>query len=187
LIDASQIGPIRPIEYIKPGYHACGYLSPRTDLGFRFVLQDHNHIDEEKNGEEQRRTYTLVFRPPGWKEGFLLKDYFGLFFLKPRMYDLQLDLNPIPHCTPSPSTSLNPTKPKLYNILSRTDILLVLSNGEKVNPEFAERLISEHLNVRGVLAFGEGEVGVGVVVELRGLGMVGGGRSHLNAKGEAGE
>jgi hypothetical protein len=39
----------------------------------------------------------------------------------------------------------------------------------------------------GVLAFGEGEVGVGVVVELRGLGMVGGGRSHLNAKGEAGE
>jgi hypothetical protein len=47
-------------------------------------------------------------------------------------------------------------------------------------------LISEHPNVRGVLAFGEGEVGVGVVVELRGHGVVGGGRPHLNAKGESG-
>jgi acyl-CoA synthetase (AMP-forming)/AMP-acid ligase II len=185
LIGASQIGPIRPIEYVKPGYHAWRYLSPRTDLGFRFVLKDHNHIDKEKNGEEQRRTYTLIFRPLGWKEDFLLKDLLWAAPPEAVCDDLQLDLDPIPHCTPSPSTSLNPTK--LYKILSRTDTLLIPSYGEKVKPELAERLISEHPDVRGVLAFGEGEVGIGVVAELRGRGVVGGSHPHLNKKGEAGE
>ncbi|KIJ91637.1 hypothetical protein K443DRAFT_475678 [Laccaria amethystina LaAM-08-1] len=182
---ASQIGPIRPIEYVKPGYHAWRYLSPRTDLGFRFVPKDHDRSDEENNGEEQRRTYALVFGLRGGRRISFLRIYFGLLFLKPRMYDLQHDLNPIPHCTPSPSTSLNPTK--LYKILSRTDTLLIPSYGEKVKPELAERLISEHPDVRGVLAFGEGEVGIGVVAELRGRGVVGGSHPHLNKKGEAGE
>jgi hypothetical protein len=70
---------------------------------------------------------------------------------------------------------------------SHADTLLIPSYGEKVKPELAERLISEHPDVRGVLAFGEGEVGIGVVAELRGRGVVGGSHPHLNKKGEAGE
>ena len=195
---ASETGPITPIENVKAGYHDWRYLSPRTDLGFRFVPKDHDYNDKEdgesKNmyGEDRKRAYTLVFRPPGWKRDFFLKD---LLWAAPEaahddqvQLTPQLDLNPIPH---SPSTSLtNLTKPKQYQILTRTDTLIVLSNGEKVNPEFAERLIGEHPNVRGVLAFGEGEVAVGVVVELRGRGpVVGSGIRphcpHLCVKGEA--
>ena len=169
-------------------------------MGFKFVPKDQDYNDEEDDGEdknengedEQRRMYTLVFRPPGWKEDFVLKD---LLWAAPEAADYdqvqlgaQLDLNLIPH---SPSTSLtNPTKPKQYQILTRIDALIVLSNGEKVNPEFAERLIGEHPDVRGVLAFGEGEVAVGVVAELRGRGpVVGSGIRphcpHLYVKGEA--
>ncbi|EDR03548.1 uncharacterized protein LACBIDRAFT_253196 [Laccaria bicolor S238N-H82] len=125
---ASETGPITPIETVKPGYHDWRYLSPRTDMGFKFIPEGHNP-------NEQRRTYTLVFRPPGWKEDFVLKD---LLWAAPE-----------------------------YQILTRTDTLIVLSNGEKFNPEFAERLIGEHPDVRGVLAFGQGEVAVGVVIELR--------------------
>ena len=151
-------------------------------MGFKFVPKDQDYNDEENSGEdknengedEQRRMYTLVFRPPGWKEDFVLEDLLWAApeaaYYDPVQLGCPLDLNPIPH---SPSTSLtNPTKPKQYQILSRTDTLIVLSNGEKVNPEFAERLIGEHPDVRGVLAFGEGEVAVGVVVELRGRGPV---------------
>ena len=195
---ASETGPITPIENVKAGYHDWRYLSPRTDLGFRFVPKDHDYNDKEdgesKNmyGEDRKRAYTLVFRPPGWKRDFFLKDL--LWAAPEAAHDdqvqptPQLDLNPIPH---SPSTSLtNLTKPKQYQILTRTDTLIVLSNGEKVNPEFAERLIGEHPNVRGVLAFGDGEVAVGVVVELRGRGGVVGHEicphyPHLDVKGEA--
>jgi len=154
-------------------------------LGFRFVPEDHDHKDgEDKN--KNGRTYTLVFRPPGWKENFVLKD---LLWAAPPEADLQqLDLNSIPHCTPSTpfTTSLN--KPKQYRILSCTDTLFVLSNGEKVNLELAERLISEHPDVRGVLAFGEGEVGVGLLVELRGRAVLDRifPQPHLDGKAEAG-
>ena len=193
---ASETGPITPIENVKPGYHDWRYLSPRTDLGFRFVPKDHDCRDEDresknKNGEEQRRAYTLVFRPPGWKEDFVLKDL--LWAAPEAAHDdqvrlgAQLELNPISH---SSSTSLiNSTKPKQYQILTRIDTLIVLSNGEKVNPEFAERLIGEHPDVRGVLAFGDGEAGIGVVVELRSRqDMVVSGvlpHPHPDVKGEA--
>jgi len=154
------------------------------DLGFRFIPDDDDHKDGEDRNENGR-TYTLVFRPPGWKEDFVLKDL--LWAAPPEAAahdDFQLGPQPIPHCTPSTpfTTSLN--KPKQYKIISHTDTLLVLSNGEKVNPECAERLIGEHLDVRGVLAFGEGEVGVGLLVELRGLGGIHP-CPHFDVKGEA--
>jgi len=185
LIGASEIGPITAIEMVKPGYHDWRYLSPRTDLGFRFVPEDHDHEDGEDRNENGR-TYTLVFRPPGWKEDFVLKDL--LWAAPPEAAardDLQLGPQPIPHCTPSTPFTTSLKKPKQYKIISRTDTLLVLSNGEKVNPECAERLIGEHPDVRGVLAFGEGEVGVGLLVELRGLGGIRP-RPHFDAKVEAG-
>ncbi|EDQ98476.1 uncharacterized protein LACBIDRAFT_256821 [Laccaria bicolor S238N-H82] len=128
---ASETGPITPIENVKPGYHDWRYLSPRTDLGFN-----------NENGEEQRRTYTLVFRPPGWKEHFVLGDLLWAAPGPEAAHDNQVHL-------------------------------------EKINPEFAERLIGEHPDVRGVLAFGQWEVAVGVVIELRsGRDVVGTGESE---------
>ncbi|KIJ92243.1 hypothetical protein K443DRAFT_13740 [Laccaria amethystina LaAM-08-1] len=156
----------------SPLYPGFGLLAPLLSMAVRL-------------GEEWRRTKENVcsrLRPPGWKEEFLLKDLLWAAPSEAAREDLQLDLNPIPHCTPFPSTSLNHTKPKQYKILSRTNTLLVLSNGEKVNPEFAEKLIGEHPDVRGVLAFGKEEASVGVVVEHPGPGGI---RPHPPHKGEA--
>jgi len=67
-----------PIENVKPGYHDWLYLSPRMDLGFRFVPEDHDYEDgEDKN--KNGRMYTLVFQPPRIS---FSRIYFGLLLLR---------------------------------------------------------------------------------------------------------
>ena len=60
----------------------------------------------------------------------------------------------------------NPLDTKQYRIMGRADDLLVLSTGEKVRPTNIERAISEHPRVKAALAFGDGQVALGLLVEL---------------------
>ncbi|RDB14628.1 Non-canonical non-ribosomal peptide synthetase FUB8 [Hypsizygus marmoreus] len=83
-------------------------------------------------------SYRLIGHPPGWKELFEVQDL--------------LLANPHDH--------------KQYRIAGRADDLLVLSTGEKVRPTNMERAVSEHPDVKDVLAFGDGQVALGLLVEL---------------------
>lgn len=83
-------------------------------------------------------SYRLVVRAPGWKESFVIQD--------------RLVVHPHDH--------------KQYRILGRADDLLVLATGEKVRPTNLEIAVSEHPDVKDVLAFGEGQLSLGLLVEL---------------------
>ena len=83
-------------------------------------------------------SYRLTGRAPGWKEPFVVQD-----FLEPNSHDY-----------------------KQYRIKGRADDLLVLATGEKVRPTNLERAVAEHPDIKGVLAFGEGQACLGLVVEL---------------------
>jgi hypothetical protein len=83
-------------------------------------------------------SYRLVGYPPGWKEPFIVQD--------------RLEINPHDH--------------KQYRIMGRADDLIVLATGEKVRPTTLERIVAEHPDVKDVLAFGDGQACLGIVVEL---------------------
>ncbi|KAK0504442.1 hypothetical protein EDD18DRAFT_1133755 [Armillaria luteobubalina] len=53
-------------------------------------------------------------------------------------------------------------------ILGRSDDLVVLGNGEKVRPSGMEQALGECPGVRGVLVFGQGREGCGILVEVEG-------------------
>lgn len=60
----------------------------------------------------------------------------------------------------------NPSNPTLeVRILGRKDHLIVLANGEKVMPQPLERILEEHPLVRRAIAFGDGKVEMGILVE----------------------
>ncbi|KAF8059573.1 hypothetical protein FPV67DRAFT_1633230 [Lyophyllum atratum] len=83
-------------------------------------------------------TYRLVGHAPGWQEPFEVQDLLVT----------------------------NPHDSKQYKITGRADDLLVLSTGEKVRPTNLERAVAEHPNVKDVLAFGAGQVSLGLIIEL---------------------
>ncbi|GLB38787.1 putative acetyl-CoA synthetase-like protein [Lyophyllum shimeji] len=84
-------------------------------------------------------SYRLVGYPPGWPEPFEVQDLL------------------VTH----------PCDSRQYRIMGRADDLLVLSTGEKVRPASLERAVAEHPHVKDVLAFGAGQVALGLLVELR--------------------
>ncbi|KAF7422954.1 hypothetical protein PC9H_011118 [Pleurotus ostreatus] len=83
-------------------------------------------------------TYRLIGQAPGWPEPYVVQDYLVA----------------------------NPNDNKQYKILGRADDLIVLATGEKVRPANMERAISEHPDVKEVLAFGDGQLSLGLLVEL---------------------
>lgn len=59
----------------------------------------------------------------------------------------------------------HPTKPNLWRHAGRADDILVLVNGEKVNPIEMEQCISNHPDVRSALVFGEGHLHCALLIE----------------------
>ncbi|KXN84174.1 Linear gramicidin synthase subunit D [Leucoagaricus sp. SymC.cos] len=84
-------------------------------------------------------TYRLIGRAPGWTEDFVVQDLL----------------------------EAHPQNVKHVKILGRADDLIVLATGEKVRPTTMEQAVSEHPDVKDVLAFGEGQASLGLVIELK--------------------
>jgi Male sterility protein/Phosphopantetheine attachment site len=88
------------------------------------------------SGEPQR--YKMTAHPFGWDETFELQD----------------------------QLITRPEKPGVeFQILGRDDDLIVLATGEKVLPQTLESLLTARSDVKAAVAFGEGELELGVVVE----------------------
>ncbi|KAG6848897.1 putative secondary metabolism biosynthetic enzyme [Arthromyces matolae] len=84
------------------------------------------------------KTFRLVGHPPGWSESFEVQDLL------------------VAH----------PQGGNQFRIMGRADDLLVLSTGEKILPANLEQAVMEHPSVKDVLAFGAGQVCLGLLVEL---------------------
>ncbi|KAF9490225.1 hypothetical protein BDN71DRAFT_210610 [Pleurotus eryngii] len=67
-----------------------------------------------------------------------------------------------------PHDSLSPLQLLKFELGARMKNLenIILATGEKVRPANMERTISEHLDVKEVLAFGDGQLSLGLLVEL---------------------
>ncbi|KAF5348495.1 hypothetical protein D9756_009661 [Leucocoprinus leucothites] len=89
--------------------------------------------------EDGSNTYRLIGRAPGWDNDFVVQDLL----------------------------EAHPQNAKHVKILGRADDLIVLATGEKVRPTTMEQTVSEHPDVKDVLAFGEGQASLGLVVELK--------------------
>jgi thioester reductase-like protein/acyl-CoA synthetase (AMP-forming)/AMP-acid ligase II len=61
----------------------------------------------------------------------------------------------------------HPTEPGLWMHCGRKDDIIVLANGEKLNPRAAENVISQHPEIRSALVIGSGRTQVAVLAELR--------------------
>ncbi|KAJ4288749.1 hypothetical protein N0V88_007283 [Collariella sp. IMI 366227] len=59
----------------------------------------------------------------------------------------------------------HPTKPGLWKYVGRADDIIVLSNGEKINPVSFEKMIEGHAWVRGALVVGAGQFQAGLIIE----------------------
>ncbi|KNZ77600.1 L-aminoadipate-semialdehyde dehydrogenase large subunit [Termitomyces sp. J132] len=90
--------------------------------------------------DDGSKSHRLVGYPPGWSTPYEVQD---LLVAKPH-----------------DSTQ--------YRIMGRADDLLVLSTGEKVRPTNLEQKVMEHPDIKDVLAFGAGQVCLGLLVELSG-------------------
>ncbi|KAA1469647.1 acetyl-CoA synthetase-like protein [Dentipellis sp. KUC8613] len=88
--------------------------------------------------DDAGRTYRLIGRAPGWEEPFVVQDLL----------------------------EVHPHDPTQFKILGRADDLIVLGTGEKVRPTSMESAIAEHPDVKAVLAFGDGQFSLGLLVEL---------------------
>jgi len=89
--------------------------------------------------EDGSKTYRLIGRAPGWSDDFVVQDLL----------------------------EAHPQNAKHVRILGRSDDLIVLATGEKIRPIIMERAVAEHPDVKDVLAFGEGQASLGLVVELK--------------------
>ncbi|KAF8625926.1 hypothetical protein AX17_006652 [Amanita inopinata Kibby_2008] len=83
-------------------------------------------------------TFRLIGQAPGWKEPNVVQDLL----------------------------IINPHDTKQFRILARADDLLVLATGEKVRPAALEREVASHPSVKEVLAFGDGKLELGLIIEL---------------------
>jgi MFS family permease len=61
--------------------------------------------------------------------------------------------------------SQHPTKPNLWKYESRLDDIIVLSNGEKLNPVPMERILQSCSAVKGVLVYGQGRFQTSLLIE----------------------
>lgn len=61
----------------------------------------------------------------------------------------------------------HPTKPNLYKFYGRRDDILVLANGEKVNPIPLEQHVQGSPNLKGVMLIGNGRTQTALIVEPR--------------------
>jgi len=60
----------------------------------------------------------------------------------------------------------HPTKPNLWKCVGRADDVIVLSNGEKLNPTAMEATIRQHPDVKNALVVGQAKFAPAVIVEL---------------------
>lgn len=65
----------------------------------------------------------------------------------------------------------HPSKPNLWQFHGRTDDIIVLSNGEKFNPNPSEAIIGEHPLLSGVLIIGQGRFQATLLVESKESGI----------------
>lgn len=63
--------------------------------------------------------------------------------------------------------SKHPTKPNYWLYVGRADDVIVLSNGEKLNPTSMEARLRDHPSVSGALVVGQGKFSTAAVIELR--------------------
>ena len=88
--------------------------------------------------EDGIQSYTLITHPFGWTTPFIFQD----------------------------QLISNPQKPGSdFSAIGRNDDLIVLANGEKVNPRILETMLSECQLVNTAIAFGDGQFEVGVLVQ----------------------
>ena len=59
----------------------------------------------------------------------------------------------------------HPTKPMLWRYVGRTDDVLVLSNGEKINPVHFEKALEGHSRIKGALMVGSRRFQAGLILE----------------------
>jgi len=78
-----------------------------------------------------------------------------------------------PHLEEWPTKDLyerHPTRPDHWRCIGRNDDVLVLSNGEKLNPVDTEsRVVNSHSKISGALVIGQGQFAPGLLVEVRDL------------------
>lgn len=61
----------------------------------------------------------------------------------------------------------HPTKKHTWRLVGRGDDMIVLSNGEKVQPGPIQDIIAEHRAIREAVVIGRGRFQVAVIIELR--------------------
>ena len=105
---------------------------------FRLRKDIHMRIERGPLLEDGAQTYTLFTNPLGWPNGFMFQD--------------QLISNP-----------QNPTSD--FSAIGRNDDIIVLANGEKVNPRTLETMLFESQLVKAAVAFGDGQFELGVIIQ----------------------
>ena len=95
-------------------------------------------LDPRPSTDNSNQSYTLSLRPPGWTERFEVQD---LLISNPQQ----------------PGTD--------FNAVGRNDDMIVLATGEKVVPRILETMLSQSELVKVVVAFGDGQFEIGVIVE----------------------
>lgn len=124
--------------------------------------------------EEVGRQYWeyLKFSP---KIGYQMRkqsdDLFELCFIrKPHLDRFQSIFSTFPerheYCTRD-LYSRHPTRPDLWKYAGRSDDIMVLSNGEKVNPIWMENLIAAHPDVQSTLVVGQARFQTALLVETK--------------------
>ena len=114
---------------------------PKDGYDWRYfrLRKDMNlSLDPVSTLEDGVQTYKLTTRPFGWETTFEVQD--------------QLVANPR-----LPLTD--------FNAVGRDDNLIVLATGEKVLPRILESLLSESELVKAAVAFGNGHLELGIIVE----------------------
>jgi nucleoside-diphosphate-sugar epimerase len=117
------------------------FFVPRPDYDWHYfrLRKDMNmRLERGPLLEEDVQSYTLITHPFGWETTFAFQD--------------QLIGNP-----------RNPTSD--FSAVGRNDDLIVLSNGEKVTPRILETMLSESHLVKAAIAFGDGQLELGVIIQ----------------------
>ena len=105
---------------------------------FRLRTNVKMQIDPGPVLEDGTQSFTLTTYPFGWQEPFVFQD--------------QLICNP-----QKPTTD--------FSAIGRKDDLIVLANGEKVNPRILEAMLFECSLVSAAIVFGDGQFEIGVIVQ----------------------
>lgn len=112
---------------------------------------------------------------PNFKHEMRLYDeHIGTFELVVLADESTRDAAPVYHNLPGETPfftkdlfTKHPTKPNLYKFYGRRDDILVLSNGEKVNPIPLEQHVQGSPDLKGVLLIGNGKTQTALIVEPR--------------------